>query len=164
MEETKKEYMKRYRLDNRDRIKQYQKEYRIRNNSVLKKKKSIYDKKRIKELGEIINKPKREDYMKNPIKYKNYRENSKEKIKLYSKQYRNLHKMENRVRKQAQVLRETLMTKRGNFCEDCGKVKIVDIHHIEYNNLEENLILLCRKCHKKAHRNLIEMELKGGNY
>lgn len=42
------------------------------------------------------------------------------------------------------------------MCEYCRKEKAVDIHHLSYrshggNDLPDNLIALCRKCHLAHH-------------
>ena len=40
-------------------------------------------------------------------------------------------------------------------CEVCGSVSNIDVHHIDgdpHNNSVDNLQLLCRSCHMKAHR------------
>lgn len=42
-------------------------------------------------------------------------------------------------------------------CEICGSTTNVDVHHIDgnfSNNNIDNLMLLCRSCHMKAHRNV----------
>lgn len=54
---------------------------------------------------------------------------------------------------------------RDKFCQHCGKTpaengRALDIHHIKpyrktQNNSHENLIALCRSCHKKADNKLI---------
>lgn len=49
-----------------------------------------------------------------------------------------------------------LIEKREVVCAQCGSKNNVDIHHIDgmaQNNSPENLILLCRSCHMKKHRN-----------
>lgn len=49
----------------------------------------------------------------------------------------------------------------GFKCQECGKKDVLDVHHIdgkgstfpvpEQNNSIENLITLCRSCHRKIH-------------
>jgi len=44
---------------------------------------------------------------------------------------------------------------RQSDCQQCGSVKKLDVHHKDKdytNNEPENLILLCRSCHTKLHR------------
>lgn len=47
-------------------------------------------------------------------------------------------------------------------CSICGTAKNLQVHHVNYENvgnenLEEDLVTLCRKCHAKVH----EMDLTG---
>jgi HNH endonuclease/NUMOD3 motif-containing protein len=49
---------------------------------------------------------------------------------------------------------------RGNRCEDCGSTEWLDIHHIDgekHDHSEENLRLLCRRCHKRDHVRILRM-------
>lgn len=40
-------------------------------------------------------------------------------------------------------------------CQTCGKVKVLDVHHRNYDHIGEetfnDVIVLCRTCHKKFH-------------
>lgn len=52
--------------------------------------------------------------------------------------------------------RKRLIKKRGNKCEKCGYEGYIELHHIisvqDGGKFEdENLILLCEKCHAEAH-------------
>lgn len=45
-------------------------------------------------------------------------------------------------------------------CEKCKLFKATQIHHIDKNrknNLNSNLMKLCRKCHQKIHHNKIRV-------
>lgn len=46
----------------------------------------------------------------------------------------------------------------GRGCIYCGAKKNLDVHHLTYRNIGdeslEDLIVLCRDCHKEAHANL----------
>ena len=49
-----------------------------------------------------------------------------------------------------------LIQGRQMICENCGSNKNIDVHHKDMNyknNSIENLMLLCRSCHLKIHRN-----------
>ena len=61
-------------------------------------------------------------------------------------------------------IRIDLLSIRGKRCENCGNDKcILDIHHLTYKNIfneePEDLIILCRKCHKKEHSKKKELTL-----
>lgn len=56
------------------------------------------------------------------------------------------------------ILKSKVLSERGRKCEICGSEIEINVHHIlsrtEYPNLtldEENLIVLCGKCHRKIH-------------
>lgn len=39
-------------------------------------------------------------------------------------------------------------------CEECGSTKFLCVHHLDgdrHNNIEENLITLCKRCHQIGH-------------
>ena len=53
-------------------------------------------------------------------------------------------------------IRKRLFSIRGKKCEKCGNDIFVEVHHLTYerfggNELDLDLIILCRECHKKAH-------------
>ena len=42
-----------------------------------------------------------------------------------------------------------------HYCERCGSAENIDVHHKDgnyNNNIPENLVVLCRSCHIKEHR------------
>lgn len=44
---------------------------------------------------------------------------------------------------------------RKRICEICGSTKNIDVHHIDKNynnNSSDNLMIVCRSCHMKIHR------------
>jgi hypothetical protein len=51
--------------------------------------------------------------------------------------------------------RQKLFEKRGRFCEKCASMKRLQLHHLTYkrlgNELETDLMILCNSCHKKEH-------------
>lgn len=51
--------------------------------------------------------------------------------------------------------KKLIIDKRGEMCEKCG-VKATDLHHKTYarlfNELPEDVLLLCRSCHEAIHR------------
>jgi 5-methylcytosine-specific restriction endonuclease McrA len=54
-----------------------------------------------------------------------------------------------------QKLRKSVFSERGKKCEICSKSKWLHLHHLTYerifNELPEDLQVLCRTCHEKAH-------------
>lgn len=59
-------------------------------------------------------------------------------------------------------LRLELLQSRGCKCQDCGKTKHhtkLQVHHLTYERLFEelpqDLVILCRKCHMKQHEDKI---------
>lgn len=56
-------------------------------------------------------------------------------------------------------LKEKIRKRDNYICQECGKTqdecdRILDVHHIDgdnANNIEENMITLCRNCHTKLH-------------
>jgi hypothetical protein len=45
--------------------------------------------------------------------------------------------------------------KRGNKCQECGSFENIEVHHLSYSNLgnelNDDLAVLCRNCHEEAH-------------
>jgi hypothetical protein len=57
--------------------------------------------------------------------------------------------------KKENELRQKIREKQGDRCFTCGKENPTQIHHRDSdpkNNSEDNLILLCGRCHKSIHR------------
>jgi 5-methylcytosine-specific restriction endonuclease McrA len=52
--------------------------------------------------------------------------------------------------------REELFNIRGKNCENCGSDKLIQVHHLTYENIFneklEDLKILCRNCHIKEHK------------
>lgn len=54
------------------------------------------------------------------------------------------------------ALRQDVLERDGHQCRYCGHEENIDVHHIKHvrnggEHEEENLITLCRSCHKIAH-------------
>jgi hypothetical protein len=89
-----------------------------------------------------------------------------EKMRKYGKEkYKNDADFRERLKVRATALKEFkqgIIDERGYRCEIChASPKNIDLHHIEYDNKIENLILLCRGCHMKVHKGIINI-MKGG--
>ena len=81
------------------------------------------------------------------------------KMRKYSKNYREVNKEKEKLRKYAYYhLKEVLIKERGFKCEYCKTTsKSLDLHHIEYNNEKNKILLLCRSCHMKIHKGFIDL-------
>lgn len=55
------------------------------------------------------------------------------------------------------TVRDCVIHRDGNKCKGCGNDKYLQVHHLSYDNHmnehnhTEDLITLCKDCHKKAH-------------
>ena len=51
--------------------------------------------------------------------------------------------------------RDLVLRLRGYECERCGSKKHLNVHHLTYETIgnegDEDMIVLCRNCHKKEH-------------
>lgn len=46
----------------------------------------------------------------------------------------------------------------GRWCKDCWCIKKLTVHHLDidiYNNIDDNLVVLCWECHSKYHSHMI---------
>lgn len=63
-------------------------------------------------------------------------------------------------------LKIDLFELRGYSCEKCPNKKRLDVHHLTYENIyneePEDLIILCKKCHNKAHGIITKNKLPEG--
>jgi len=55
-----------------------------------------------------------------------------------------------------QELHLSVLRRDGWRCQSCGSVKQLEVHHQQYRShagedVEDNLITLCRKCHRSEH-------------
>src|SRR5215472_2253818 len=53
-------------------------------------------------------------------------------------------------------LRRSVLERDSWRCQSCGTMEHLEVHHIEFrsrsgDDVETNLITLCRECHKRAH-------------
>ena len=120
------EYRKRYREKYPKKIKEQNK----KNNEKWRKKNPNYQK----------------DYNKNNFKYTIYQN------KYHKKYDKEIGREKYLIRQLAYYsLRKKLISLR-KVCEFCGSNKNLEMHHNEYINDLQFLILLCRKCHKALHK------------
>ena len=89
---------------------------------------------------EIINKKNRENYYRKRDYYLKY-------------QKLEINKINNNARTRAKIVMKNADIKKE--CFECGSLEKIQIHHIDYkpiNNDLSNLIYLCSTCHGKRHR------------
>ena len=72
---------------------------------------------------------------------------------------------QNGVQKDFWNVREYVLYRDGHKCQHCGKSNtILNVHHIESRqtggNSPDNLITLCKKCHKAYHNGKIQLSVK----
>lgn len=75
-------------------------------------------------------------------------------MRTYAKDYAQKNAEQTRIRVKAQgYFKKSLIQQRGNKCQVCGIVpKNLDLHHIEYENKTDKVLLLCRSCHMLIHK------------
>lgn len=65
-------------------------------------------------------------------------------------------------------LRQRLIKERGDKCEKCGSTEFLQVHHKTYRNVykekDEDLQVLCRRCHFKTHHPHAKMDKRRINY
>lgn len=83
--------------------------------------------------------------------FREWYENNKDKHKQHMKKYaaNNKHKLD--VRRADGFKREEILNKFNNECVDCQSNNNLELHHKDYEDNKE-VIVLCRACHGKRHR------------
>lgn len=75
-----------------------------------------------------------------------FKSNKTNKYRKYLHSYKWM-KIKNRIKRERKT------------CEKCGSNNMLEIHHIHYDNIfnekDEDLMLLCKKCHAKEHKKII---------
>jgi 5-methylcytosine-specific restriction endonuclease McrA len=56
-----------------------------------------------------------------------------------------------------QQLRKQILQRDGWRCQSCGAMSNLEVHHMQYRShsgeeVEDNLISLCTRCHVRLHR------------
>lgn len=122
--------MKKYREENKIKIKKINKSYRLKNANKIK----AYRK---------INKNKHHKYM------KKWRAKNKKKHKEYDKKYKLLHP---EIRK-AHYKSRDIKIPNGYICIDCKKRRATEKHHKDYSKPKE-VDFLCKRCHTRRHHDI----------
>jgi hypothetical protein len=126
------------------------KQWRLKNPEKNKEQRIKYKK---SEKGRIANRKYELVYhrkkMNNPTSHKQYKEYMNNYVKIYMKDEENHRKKLIRMRDNHN-LRKELLSQQG-FCQLCGSQLNLEIHHKNYDE-SKDVIILCRLCHKKLHR------------
>jgi hypothetical protein len=110
---------------------------------------------KLKQEGKNVSLPKRTKRKflgKKKVKKKKPKKGGKDKL---AKKLRRIKYKEYLKSKKWRDFKNALLKARGNCCEKCGQVKPLDAHHMTYkrlfNELPEDILLVCRPCHQKIH-------------
>lgn len=166
LKEEKRIYNKQYRKNHKEYFKKYEKKYREKH----KERRNEYNRKwRKKNLNYQKEYQKTDEYKKYA---KKYRENHREHRRKYNNKWRQEHlnhaRDYSRNYKKRPIIKERInlrnyaykhfkdkMVKEIGKCqlnlENCEIDRHLEIHHKEYNNNQESLMLVCRKCHHDFH-------------
>lgn len=89
-----------------------------------------------------------------------YKQRHREKVREYNKQYQCRTKQARiyHDKKYFDGKRQATLARYNNMCALCQEVNALVVHHVDgsgrlenINNTDNNLIVLCRKCHLKVH-------------
>ena len=132
-----------------ERKKQIWKEYAEKNRDLIKEKAREWYYKDIDHAREVKRRYAQSE--KGKLKQKEYRLKNRDYLLKIADKYQRTYKT-NAIRMQA----KRLMTRDGRerVCVDCGSTKDINIHHVDgikENNVIENLVYVCRKCHGNRH-------------
>jgi hypothetical protein len=110
---------------------------------------------KVKEQKSRWRKKHKEDILKTFDKWKEKNPKYYEKMKIYASTYRGQNEEQVKIRQEAQKqFKESLIKQRGKNCQICNSIpKKLDLHHIEYENKPNKVLLLCRSCHMLLHKN-----------
>lgn len=151
--------LREYRLKNRDKINETKRKRRQR--PEVKERERA---KRQSPEGRKYDRERARRYRKeNPEKYRAYHQQwyqaNRERLLIHGREYHSI--LENKERdRRTRLLRKYgesslgILEKDNYTCQKCGSKKDIHIHHIDWNennNDFENLIVLCNSCHRKLH-------------
>ena len=140
-------------VEDREKINKRIKKWKNANPDKVKDQKRRWRERHKEEIKETFDKWKKgSDYIEKMRKYNTKRYNN-------DKEFREKLKIREIALKE---FKQGIIDDRGFECEIChASPENIDLHHIEYDNKIENLILLCRGCHMKVHKGIIDI-MKGG--
>jgi len=133
------EYMQKWRKNNREKTKRYKKNWEKQN----REKALAYKRQYMKRW-------RTENQEKDKESRKKYRANNKEARLKANKEYDKKNPKRKKARKRLQHLVRIGKIKKSNGCSICGSNYFIDGHHDDYNK-PEIVFWLCRNCHVKLH-------------
>jgi len=90
---------------------------------------------------------------------KRYIENNKDKVRKMRRDYNRKYyylpipNKKHIIRANANHKLRQQIIKLRKYCESCGSLENLELHHLKYINKENYVQLLCRKCHRFIHNN-----------
>jgi hypothetical protein len=93
--------------------------------------------------------------------WRRWKQRNPEKVKANNAKWRegDYVKLNKQQENLNQKHRRRLIKERGEACERCKILVVpVEMHHIDNdnrNNRDDNLILLCKKCHRGKHKDVL---------
>jgi hypothetical protein len=178
--EKTREWTKKNRILNKEKIQTREKSYREKNrdktNAAAKKYRETH--------RDLCRERCRKHYHENRDKYRHYREDNKENFRIYSQEYRKRHlekirdrhrelakkyrkekPLEHKARKSVYQAIKNGKLERSKNCTICGIKTKTDAHHYDYEK-PENVTWVCKKCHGIIHAGLRKKtpkEVKNGS-
>jgi len=120
--------------------------------NLYRKKTRSYDK-------EYRKQKRHEEYIKNREKEltqrKKWKAEHKEECRIKQREWTKKWKERNKEKYKIQQIAYYKLRKQlllNAKCLECGTTEDLQLHHKEYNNNPDSIIVLCRICHKKLHR------------
>lgn len=52
---------------------------------------------------------------------------------------------------ESETWEELKNAEKGEYCEECFSTEDLHLHHVNYSDLSDNLITLCKDCHRAIH-------------
>lgn len=152
---------KEWRLKNPEKNKESREKYKKSDKGVIANNKynRKYNSKRDKNKRRIYG---RDYYAKYPEKFKS--KQTKEYFKNYMIEY--IKNRENHkkflIRQRDYYYSKKKIIKEVIYCQICGSTLNLEMHHKNYDNSKDDLMLLCRKCHRFLHRKNNLNKITGG--
>ena len=146
--------------------KEYMKEYRANNKEKIRKNKKKYDEEKKEEIKEYNKKHYEENEEYNKEYYLKNRDKILEKNGEWKKNNKNKHSnyvlksnLKNPTHLKARNLARQITIPKGKLCVECNKELAVEKHHEDYDK-PLKVVFVCKKCHIKLDK--LKMEITNG--